>query len=127
MTYSWIRLDTVLAIHDQQLAAHGGTSGIRDRGLIESALARPLNRIVYEEASIPELAAEYAFGLAMNHGFMDGNKRTAYVVSRLFLRLHGMDFTCSPLDRVLVFEALGAGRLSEDEFFEWMVANTASV
>ncbi len=124
MRYSWITLDTILAIHDYQIAAHGGKTGIRDLGLIESALARAQNRSLYEDASTPELAADYGFGLVKNHGFIDGNKRTAYVATRLFLKLHGMDFSCDPVSRVLVFESLGAGEISEEEFLTWVKNNT---
>ena len=83
----WLRADVVLAIHNQQLAEHGGPSGVRDAGLLESALAAPVNRWRYERASIPTLAACYAFHLAGNHPFIDGNKRTAYICMRLFLQL----------------------------------------
>ncbi len=124
MIYNWIELKTVLAIHDIQIQDHGGAPGIRDLGLIESALARPQNLSLYSDPSVTDLAAEYAFGIAKNHGFADGNKRTAYVVTRLFLRLHGWDFTAAPEKRVLVFEALGKGEYTVEQFAEWMHKNS---
>lgn len=123
MNYQWIDRDVVIAIHDQQIDAHGGTSGIRDMGLIESALARPDNLQVYGDPDVYDLAAEYGFGLARNHGFIDGNKRTAYVVTRLFLRLNGYDIIAPATDRVLVFENLGKGNLSIGQFASWLRMN----
>ncbi len=123
MKYEWVELDTVLAIHDFQIEEHGGSPGIRDMGLIESAMARPKNLLHYETPDIIELAASYGFGIAKNHGFIDGNKRTAYVVTRLFLRLHGMDLTTSPIERVLAFEKLGKGDYSVDQFTKWLRDN----
>jgi death-on-curing protein len=123
MTYSWIKLKTVLAIHDMQIQEHGGASGVRDMGLIESALARPQYLLHYANPGVVELASAYGFGLVKNHGFVDGNKRTAYVVTRLFLKLHGWDFTATPEERVLAFEALGKGEYSAEEFYLWLSAN----
>ena len=120
MKYEWIELDTVLAIHDFQIEEHGGAPGIRDIGLVESAIARPENLLHYGTPDIVDLAAAYGFGIAKNHGFIDGNKRTAYVVTRLFLRLHGMDFSASPIERVLAFEKLGKGEFSADQFTQWL-------
>jgi len=124
MKYSWIELETVLVIHDLQIQEHGGASGIRDLGLIESAINKPKNLMAYTSPDIPELAAAYAFGLTKNHGFLDGNKRTAYVVSRLFLRLHGWDFVVSPEERVIVFENLGKSYYSLGGFTRWLKKNT---
>ena len=89
MTPRWIDLSVVLAIHEQQIAEHGGLLGIRDLGMIESALGRPKNLLLYNDPDIFYLAAAYGFGLAQNHGFIDGKKRAAYVVTRLFLKLNG--------------------------------------
>ncbi len=127
MSFEWIEMETVLAVHDMQIAEHGGASGIRDIGLIESALARPANMVNYGDPDIVDLAASYAFGLAMNHGFIDGNKRTAYVVTRLFLRLHGMDFTAPPEERVLAFEKLGKGDFSAASFTQWVRKNVTRI
>ena len=118
--WKWIDQEVVLAIHDQQIAEHGGTNGVRDMGLIESALARPRNLAGYSVSDVFELAAEYGYGIARNHGFIDGNKRTAYVVTRLFLVLNGHDLTAKDTERVLVFEKLGRGELNPDEFAEWL-------
>ena len=123
MIYTWTGLDTVLVVHDLQIQEHGGATGIRDLGLIESAINRPKNLLLYDSPGVVDLAAAYAFGLTKNHGFIDGNKRTAYVITRLFLRLHGWDFTASPEERVLVFERLGRGNYSSEEFTQWLKKN----
>ena len=121
--WKWIDQEVVLAIHDQQIAEHGGTSGIRDMGLIASALARPRNLASYSVSDVFDLAAEYGYGIAKNHGFVDGNKRTAYVVTRLFLVLNGHDLTAQATERVLVFEKLGRGELKPEEFAGWLRLN----
>ena len=118
--WKWIDPEVVLAIHDQQIAEHGGTDGIRDMGLIESALARPVNLDSYSRSDVFDLAAEYGYGIARNHGYIDGNKRTAYVVTLLFLALNGHDLTAQAVERVLVFEKLGRGDLAPDEFARWL-------
>lgn len=123
----WLRSDVVLAIHNRQLAEHGGPPGIRDEGLLESALAAPVNRWRYEQASIPELAACYAFHLAGNHPFIDGNKRTSYICMRLFLRLNGMDLTADPEEKIRVMMDLSAGRLSFEELAEWVATNSGAM
>jgi death-on-curing protein len=107
----WVLDEIVLAIHKQQLAEHGGSTGIRDRGLLDSALARPKNIFTYEpeKATIPRLAASYAYGLARNHPFMDGNKRVALVLSFLFLRLNGMDIAAPLEERYKTFMMLAEG------------------
>ena len=123
--WRWILPQTVLAIHDAQLADHGGLPGLRDLGLLESALARPQNLLAHAApGSAPpdafDLAAAYAYGLARNHAFIDGNKRTAYVTARLFLVLHGLDLAAPDVERVLVFERLGKGEVTERELAAWM-------
>ena len=117
----WVLEEVVLAIHKQQLAEHGGTKGIRDKGLLASALARPRNFLKYEpdKVTIPRLAAGYASGLSQNHPFVDGNKRVSLVVSLLFLRLNGMDLSAPMPERYQVFMALAEGGLSEDELSLW--------
>ena len=120
MDWKWIDPGVVLAIHDQQIAEHGGTDGILDMGLIESALARPINLASYAAPDVFDLAAEYGYGIARNHGFIDGNKRTAYVVTLLFLVLNGHDLTAQAFERVLVFEKLGKGELVADELAGWL-------
>jgi death-on-curing protein len=115
----WIDIDVALAIHDRQLAEHGGGVGLRDRGLLESALARPVNRWGYGEEDPASLAAAYAFGLARNHPFTDGNKRTAWVLARLFFAQNGHQLTFRPQEAIVAFLALAAGELSEEELADW--------
>jgi death-on-curing protein len=121
----WLSKPLNLAVHDEQLAEHGGGIGVRDSGLLESALARPQNRLAYDgSADLPALAAAYAFGLARNHPFVDGNKRTAFVAAELFLELNGMTLTASDADCVLTVLRLAAGEIGEDAFAAWLRANT---
>ncbi len=120
MNWKWIDRDVVISIHDQQIAEHGGAMGVREMNLIESALSRPRNLAVYSTPDVYDLAAAYGYGIARNHGFTDGNKRTAYVVTRLFLRLNGFDLTAPAIERVLVFEKLGKGDIGQDELAVWL-------
>jgi death-on-curing protein len=113
-------------MHEEALMLHGGPEGVRDLGLLESALARPKNLFHYAEGSpsLARLAAAYAKGIVANHPFVDGNKRTAFVVSVTFLRLNGLQLTASKEDRVLMFWNLAAGSLSEDQLGVWFEQNT---
>ncbi len=113
-----------LAIHDRQLAEHGGKSGVRDLGLLDSALARPQNLAAYggDTVDVAALAAAYAFGIARNHPFIDGNKRVAAVVMELFLDEHGFDLLAEDSELVLAFLRLADGSLSEDELIAWLRA-----
>ena len=115
----WLALDIALAIHDRQLAEHGGLSGVRDQGMLESALARPVNQCAYGEDDLARLAAAYAFGIARNHPFGDGNKRTAWVLARLFLKANGIEVRFSPEDAIDTVLALAAGTLTEQELADW--------
>lgn len=116
-----LRLEVVLAIHEEQLALHGGGAGIRDAGLLDSALARPSNRMVYDPgADCAALAADYAFGIACNHPFVDGNKRTAFVAMELCLAENGYRLTASDQDAVLTMLDLASGRLEEHELAAWI-------
>jgi death-on-curing protein len=115
----WLSRELVLAIHDEQLAEHGGSPGLHDPGLLESALARPLNRASYGEPDVAELAAVYALGIARNHPFIDGNKRTAFVALELFPRLNGCVFTVGDAEAVVMMLAMASGELSDDEFIAW--------
>jgi death-on-curing protein len=115
----WVRQDVVLALHDEQIAEHGGLSGIRDPALVESALARPLNLAAYGEPDAADLAAAYAFGLARNHPFADGNKRSAAVVALTFLLLNDVAFEITEAELVVMTMALAAGDLSEEEVARW--------
>ncbi len=117
--WRWVKLSVVLAIHDCQLAEHGGLHGIRDPGAVESALARLLNLAGYGEPDAAELAAAYAYGLARSHGFVDGNKRTAWVVARLFLNNNGRRLDFDPLDAVQIMEDVASGRVGEAELADW--------
>ncbi len=121
----WLDVTDALAIHDRQLAEHGGGTGVRDPGMLESALGRPINRWAYEEDDRCALAAAYAFGVARNHPFIDGNKRTAWVVARLFLALNGVAIAFSPEDAIDTVLALAAGELSEEELADWFRGHPA--
>ena len=114
-----MRQDVVLALHDEQIAEHGGLSGIRDAALVESALARPLNLAAYGEPDAADLAAAYAFGLARNHPFADGNKRSAAVVALTFLLLNDVTFEITEAELVVMTLSLAAGDLTEDEVARW--------
>jgi death on curing protein len=122
--FIWVLDAVVFALHDEQLAEHGGLSGIRDLGAVQSALSRPRNLASYDGCDdIARLAAAYAFGIAKNHGFLDGNKRTALVTADLFLLLNGYQLNSSPAENVLTFLALANGSLTEDELAAWIRAN----
>jgi death on curing protein len=124
----WVRSDTTFAIHDEQLAEHGGLSGVRDIGLLESALARPQHLEAYgNPPDIADLAAAYAFGIARNHPFMDGNKRTSFVVTRVFLALNGYDITVDDLSKLKVWLGLSDGSMSESECAEWLRGNIVAI
>lgn len=118
----WIDQALVLAIHDRQLAEHGGAGGVRDEGLLESALARPQQMLAYAEPApdLADLAAALAHGLARNHPFIDGNKRTAYVVCRTFLALNGGHLVADIEDKYRTFLALADGRLPAEAFAAWL-------
>ena len=116
----WIDPTVVLAIHEEQLAEHGGSPGVRDVGLLESALARPMNLAAYGEPDVAELAASYGFGIARNHPFVDGNKRTAFVSVELFLRLNGYRLSADDSACVLTMLAVAAGEMDEANFTDWL-------
>lgn len=115
----WLDAAIALAVHDRQLAEHGGIGGVREPGMLESALARPVNRWGYGADDPAELAAAYAFGIARNHPFADGNKRTAWVLARLFLVLNREELSFEPADAIAAMLALAAGELSEEEMADW--------
>lgn len=120
MEIIWINSNSVYTMHNRQIAEHGGTEGIRDEGLLLSALARPENLHAYgEDADLAALAASYAFGIAKNHPFLDGNKRTALVVSVTFLNVNGFDFDAPEEETYLAFLQLAEGSLSENELATW--------
>ncbi|MCC6924468.1 type II toxin-antitoxin system death-on-curing family toxin [Novosphingobium sp.] len=115
----WLDQRDAIAIHDRQLAEHGGGAGLRDPGLLDSALARPVNRWNYGEEDPAALAAAYAYGIARNHPFVDGNKRTAWVFARLFLAVNGRRLQFSPDAAIAMMLALAAGELPESEVADW--------
>lgn len=122
--FVWVLDEVVFALHDEQLAEHGGLPGIRDRGVVLSALARPRNLASYEACDdIARLAAAYAYGIAKNHGFLDGNKRTALVTADLFLALNGYQLNSPPADNVMTILALAEGTLTEDKLTVWVRSN----
>ena len=122
----WLSLDIALAVHDRQLAEHGGPTGVRDQGMLECALARPLNQWTYGEDDLCALAAAYAYGIARNHPFTDGNKRTAWVFARLFLRLNSQTISFTPREAIDTVLALAAGDLAEAELADWFRAHIAA-
>ena len=125
-TWIWIERAVILAIHDIQLAEHGGGSGIRDVNLLESTLARPINLAAYGQPDAPALAAAYGYGISRNHAFIDGNKRTGFVAAELFLRLNGCQLTAPDADCVLTMLAVASGDLTEDEFADWLRRHTVA-
>ena len=119
----WIATSVAEAVHAEQLAEHGGAAGLRDAGALASAMDRARNLAAYGEPDVAALAAAYAFGIARNHPFTDGNKRSAAVISETFLTLNGHLLTVSDAELVVVFLALAAGELSEDELADWFRAH----
>jgi death-on-curing protein len=120
----WIADELVLAIHDRQLVEHGGAEGLRDEALLQSALGRPLNHFAYESADVVELAAKYTAGIVQNHPFLDGNKRTGFVVGVLFLELNGYRFVASEEAAAQAILELAAGTMDEMGFCEFLRANS---
>jgi death-on-curing protein len=121
----WITERGLLLLHDESLAEHGGLAGVRDKGLLESALARPQNLFAYEGVKdVAQLAAAYAFGIAKNHPFVDGNKRAAFAAAGLFLAKNGLDLSAEQPDAYGMMMALAAGEISEEEFADWLRAST---
>ncbi len=116
----WVAAAVAQAAHSEQLAEHGGIAGLRDAGLLESAMARPQQQAAYGAPDAAALAAAYAFGVARNHPFADGNKRTAAVVCETFLALNGYALTANDAELVVTILALAAGELSEEELADWL-------
>ena len=119
----WISKRALLLLHDESLAEHGGASGIRDDGLLESALARPENLAASADPDIAALAAAYAYGLAKNHPFIDGNKRAAFLAAGLFFALNGRDLVAPQTEAITMVLALAASEITEDAFAAWIRAN----
>ncbi|HEX4533544.1 MAG TPA: type II toxin-antitoxin system death-on-curing family toxin [Rhizomicrobium sp.] len=123
----WLDASVLLAAHDEQIAEHGGGAGMRDSGLFESALGRARNLAAYGDPDAAALAASYAFGLAKNHAFVDGNKRIAFVAMELFLDLNGFVLTADDAQCVIVMLSLASSAFSEDELAEWIRKNAKGV
>jgi len=124
----WVRADVVEAIHQRQLAEHGGAEGVRDAGALTSALERPRKRLAYGNPppDLAEMAAAYGFGIARNHPFVDGNKRTALIVMRLFLKLNGAELVATAEEKYNTIIALAAGDVTEADLATWLRAHLAS-
>ena len=123
----WVPVRAVSIIHDRQIARHGGASGLRDDGLLQKALQRPVNKWQYESANTFECAAAYAFDIAKAHAFVDGNKRTAFVTSVTFLRLNGWHFVTAAADGVAYMKGLASGDVSEEEFTIWLERGSTEI
>lgn len=123
MAWRWLDPTVILAVHDAQLAEHGGGAGVRDKALLESALAKPINLANYEKPDAAALAAAYGYGISRNHPFLDGNKRTAFVAVELFLHLNGHTLKASDADCVMVMLKVAAGEISEVDFAQWLRRN----
>jgi death-on-curing protein len=118
--WQWVDLREILSMHAEQIAEHGGLHGVRDQGLLESALSRPKNLAANEDSGPFELAAAYAFGIARNHPFIDGNKRSAFLACASFLAWNGWELNVAETDVVLVFQDLAAGKFDETELSGWL-------
>lgn len=120
----WPDREVIIAVHEMQLAEHGGLAGVRDVGLLDLALSRAPNLAAYGEADAAALAAAYGYGLSRNHPFIDGNKRTGFVAAELFLNLNGFELDATDADCVITMLGLAAGEVSEDAFAGWLRAHT---
>ena len=126
MTWRWLRGDVVIAMHGEQIAEHGGSPGIRDAGLLSSALARPQNQVAYGKPSVFNLAAAYAFGVIQNHPFVDGNKRAGFLAAYVFLDLNGWELVASEAEAVSAVMALATGEMDEAGFSDWLKDNSVT-
>jgi len=123
--WTWLQRDVVVAVHEAQLAEHGGGSGVRDAGLLESALSRPENLAAYGKPDVADLAAAYGYGISRNHAFIDGNKRTAFVAVELFLELNGFGLAADDAACVMIMLAVASGEIPEAEFAAWIRTHAA--
>lgn len=119
----WVLRAVIDALHDMQLVEHGGATGLRDEGLLESALARPKNQFAYGETDLCALAATYTAEIAHNHPYVDGNKRTAFLAAYVFLQINGLELNASEIDATSTMVALASGKMERQEFAEWLRAN----
>jgi death on curing protein len=120
MSWLWLNSAVVIAVHEAQLAEHGGGAGVRDQNLLASALSRPQNLAAYGKPDAADLAAAYGFGISRNHAFIDGNKRTGFVAAEMFLMLNGYDLTADDASSAVIMLAVAAGDISEVEFAAWI-------
>ncbi len=120
----WVLREVVFMLHEQSLAQFGGSTGIRDEGLLDSALGKPLNLLAYGKPSLFDLAASYGYGIVKNHPFIDGNKRTGFIVAVTFLELNGLRFGANEVDATVRTLALAAGEMSEAAYSAWLKANS---
>ena len=123
----WVPLAAVIAIHDRQIARHGGAPGMRDHALLEMGCVRAMNLAAYTDSGLADIAAAYAFGISKAHAFVDGNKRTAFVTALTFLRLNGYSFRPQTIEGVKMMEALAAGEISEAEFAVWLSKGMSAI
>ncbi len=123
----WLDKRIALAMHETLIREYGGSGGVRDEGLLESALARPQNQLAYGDPSLAELAAAYAFGIARNHAFVDGNKRTALMAAYTFLRTNGLRLSASEVEAATMIRDLAASEIGEGELAAWITANVEEV
>jgi death-on-curing protein len=119
----WVTYEQIIAIHARQLRRFGGAAGLRDEAMLQSAVERPINKFRYEQAELPVLAAAYAYGLAKNHAFVDGNKRAAFMAMMVFLRKNGVRFAPQPAHATAIILALAAGEVSEESLTRWISDN----
>jgi death on curing protein len=126
MTWRWLREDVVIAMHGEQIAEHGGSPGIRDAGLLSSALARPQNQVAYGKPSVFNLAAAYACGVIQNYPFVDGNKRAGFLAAYVFLDLNGWELVASEAEAVSAVMALATGEMDESGFSDWLKDNSVT-
>ncbi|MDD5587185.1 MAG: type II toxin-antitoxin system death-on-curing family toxin [Alphaproteobacteria bacterium] len=124
MVFRWLREHEVLAMHGELIAGHGGSDGVRDPGLLDSALARPLQKAAYDDPSVFDCAAAYAFGIIRNHPFIDGNKRTGFVAAAVFMKLNGWDLTAAEAEAYSAIITLAQGELDESGITNWLRANS---
>ena len=118
--WRWVNRQVLLLLHEESLAEHGGAPGLRDEGLLDSALSRPLNLALYDDPDVADLAAAYGIGLAKNHAFVDGNKRAAFLALGMFLALIGHRLRATQLDATLTMLAVAAGEISEKGLSQWI-------
>lgn len=118
--FVWVPIQAIFIVHDRQIARHGGAAGLRDATLLEAACDRPRNKLEYDQADVFQCAAAYGFGICKAHAFVDGNKRTAFVTTAMFLRLNGWSLQPDPTIGVRTMENLATGEMTEEQFSNWL-------